>query len=240
MGQYIYGKNAVNNALRNEGRILQLYLMKGSNDFQKANIKKTYVDKNELFKLCKSQNHQGVVAECQEYKTIELNYMIEKAQAVEYPLIIVLDQLQDPHNLGAIMRTADCIGANGVIYKKHNSVSLNQTVAKVAAGAMDTVDVAEVVNLSATLKTLKQAGYWIVGTDVNKASDYRALDYQMPIALIIGSEGKGISRLVKEECDFLIKLPMLGSISSLNASVATGIILYEINNKRYPFQTKWK
>lgn len=238
MAQYIYGKNAVANALVNEGRIIKLWLAKGSKDFQDSNVKKSYVDKSELTKLCKTMNHQGVVAECKDYDTTPLEQMILDAKKSEYPLLIILDELKDPHNLGAILRTADCIGANGVIYKKNNSVSLNETVAKVACGAMDSVAVSEVTNLTATLKTLKQNGYWVVGTDVNKASDYRLMDYKMPVALVIGSEGKGITRLVKEECDFLIKLPMLGAISSLNASVATGIILYEIYNNRYPVTKK--
>ncbi len=231
MKQYIYGKNAINNALR-ANRVSALYVQNQTKEYNRFKVDLKIKSKNELSKLCNSDNHQGVVALIEEYQTVSLEKMIEDASASEYPLLIILDGLKDPHNLGAILRTADCVGANGVIYKKHNAVSLNSTVAKVSCGAIETVNAAEVVNLGQTIEILKKAGYWVIGTDVNKAQDYRLVNYKMPVALVIGSEGEGMSRLVKEKCDFLIKLPMVGSITSLNASVATGIILYEVFNQR--------
>ena len=147
-------------------------------------------------------------------------------------LIIVLDGLEDVHNLGAIIRTAECAGADGVIYKSHNSVKVNDTVAKVACGALEYVKVAEVTNLVNTLKELKKKGYWVVGSDGLAKQMYDELDYDMNTVLIIGSEGKGMSRLVREECDFIVRLPMNGHITSLNASVAAGILIYNIISKR--------
>ena len=150
----------------------------------------------------------------------------------ENGLIVILDNLQDVHNLGAIIRTCDCAGVDGVIYKTHNSVKVNDTVAKVASGALEYVKIAEVTNLVNTIRKLKENGYWIVGTDGNAQMSYTDLKYDMNTVLIIGSEGKGISRLVREECDFMISLPMLGHVTSLNASVAAGILIYNILRTR--------
>ena len=147
-------------------------------------------------------------------------------------LIVVLDGLEDVHNLGAIIRTCECIGADGVIYKSHHSVKVNDTVAKIASGALEYVKVAEVNNLVNTLKMLKEHGYWVVGSDGSAEKQYTDIDYDMNTVLIIGSEGKGMSRLVKEECDFIVKLPMKGHVTSLNASVAAGILLYNIERSR--------
>ena len=144
----------------------------------------------------------------------------------------MLDSLEDPHNLGAIMRSVDCVGADGIIYRKHHGVRLNSTVAKVASGAMEYVKVAEVTNLVKTLQDLKKKGYWVVGTDASAKDMYNKIDYRMNTVLVIGSEGKGISRLVLEECDYVVKLPMFGHVNSLNASVATAIMLYKIIENR--------
>ena len=233
MEQYIFGKNAVNIALKNDS-VSKLFLKKGNKEYDKYRIRKEFVDQKVLDKLSNQGNHQGVVASVEGYKTKSLDYIINKAKSKEYPLILLLDGLTDPHNLGAILRIADAIGVDGVIYGKHRSVSLNSTVAKVSTGAIETVDVCEVTNLTQTLKTLKDNGYWIVGTDLNESKDYRTIDYKMSTVLVIGSEGEGISRLVKKECDYLVKLPMYGTVQSLNASVATGILCYQINNNRYP------
>ena len=233
MEQYIYGKNSVAIALRNNN-VSKLFVKKGNKEYDKYKVKKEFVEQKLLDKLSSNGNHQGVVAVVEEYKTIKLETIINKSKQKEYPLILLLDGLTDPHNLGAILRIADAIGVDGVIYGKHRSVSLNSTVAKVSTGAIETVDVCEVTNLSQTLKTLKDNGYWIIGTDLEESKDYRSVDYKMPTVLVIGSEGVGISRLVKKECDILIKLPMLGTVQSLNASVATGILCYQINNNRYP------
>ena len=233
MEQYIFGKNAVNIALKNDS-VSKLFLKKGNKEYDKYRIRKEFVDLKVLDKLSNQGNHQGVVACVEGYKTKSLDYIISKAKSKEYPLILLLDGLTDPHNLGAILRIADAIGVDGVIYGKHRSVSLNATVAKVSTGAIETVDVCEVTNLTQTLKTLKDNGYWIIGTDLTESKDYRAVDYKMSTVLVIGSEGEGISRLVKKECDYLVKLPMYGTVQSLNASVATGILCYQINNNRYP------
>ena len=168
-----------------------------------------------------------------EIKGKNIPYQIcEKMIRDKNGLIIVLDGLEDVHNLGAIIRTAECAGADGVIYKSHNSVKVNDTVAKVACGALEYVKVAEVTNLVNTLKELKKKGYWVVGSDGLAKQMYDELDYDMNTILIIGSEGKGMSRLVREECDFIVRLPMNGHITSLNASVAAGILIYNIISKR--------
>ena len=233
MEQNIFGKNSVNTALRNNN-VSKLYIKKGIKEYDKYKVKKEFVDVKLLDKLSSNGNHQGVIAVVEEYRTKKLEYIIEKAKAKEYPLIIVLDGLTDPHNLGAILRISDAIGVDGVIYGKHRSVSLNATVAKVSTGAIETVNVCEVTNLTQTIKTLKDNGSWVVGTNLEESKSYTEIDYKMPTVLVIGSEGSGISRLVKKECDYLIKLPMLGKVQSLNASVATGIICYEIYRNRYP------
>ena len=146
----------------------------------------------------------------------------------------MLDSLEDPHNLGAILRTCDAIGADGVIIGKHRSVGLTSTVAKVSTGAIEHVKVAAVTNLRTALDELKEAGYWVIGTDAHEAIDYRDVRCDMPLVVVIGSEGKGISRLVLEACDYKVALPMVGHVTSLNASVAAGILLYQVYNARNP------
>ena len=145
----------------------------------------------------------------------------------------MLDGIEDPHNLGAILRTCDCVGAAGVIYKKDNAVGLTPAAAKTSAGAIDTVKCAEVTNLVRTCEELKKQGWWIIGADM-AGQDYRSLKYDMNVVLVIGSEGKGISRLLKENCDYLVKIPMKGRISSLNASVSAAVLLYGIDAIRFP------
>lgn len=237
MSQFIYGKNVVKRLLLDNSEILDLYLAVDDETIiklAKANkVKVSKVDKKTLKALCKSDNHQGVAAKVEPYKTVSVDDILNNISH-KMGLIVVLDEIEDPHNLGAILRNCDAVKADGVIIKKHGSVQLNSTVAKVSAGAINTVKVASVTNISATLEYLKTKGYWVVGTDMVNAVDYRSLKYDTPIALVIGNEGKGISPLVKRHCDFMVKLPMMGKISSLNASVATGIILYEIYNKRFP------
>ena len=238
MAQYVYGKNVVKRLLEDKTKIYELYLSYNDDSIIKLakslNIKLIRQDRKQLDKLVGTDNHQGIIAKIDEYKTVEVSDILKKVPESEYGLIIVLDELEDPHNLGAILRSADAVGAHGVIIKKHNQVGLTPTVAQVSAGAINTVLVSSVTNISMTLKDLKDKGYWIVGTDMENAQDYRKLKYDMNIVVVIGNEGKGISPLVKKQCDFMVKLPMRGKISSLNASVATGILLYEIYNKRFP------
>lgn len=145
----------------------------------------------------------------------------------------MLDEMEDPHNLGAVLRSADAIQADGVIFKKTHNAPLNATVAKVSAGAIDTVKCAAVTNLTYTVQDLQKKGYWVLGADMD-GQDYRSLDYDFDVVLIIGNEGKGISRLLQKQCDYIVSLPMEGKISSLNASVSAGILMYEIHSKRNP------
>lgn len=174
--------------------------------------------------------HQGVVAMVKDYQYYQLSEVVNTQKT---SLIIALDGLEDPHNLGAILRTCEAADVDGVILPKNRSVKLNNTVAKVSAGAIEYIKVVEVVNLTQTLKQLKEKGYWIVGAEKSqKSSSMWDIKYDMPIVLVIGSEGKGISRLVKEECDFLVEIPMLGKINSLNASVSAGIMIYEIRRQQ--------
>lgn len=239
MSQYVYGKNVVSSMLKDRREILTLYLLEGRKDIETVSLAKSqnirikYVSKAELDRLV-SGNHQGYVAEVREYKTYSIEEITDSIPEGKLPLIVALDSLQDPHNLGAILRTMSCVGGDGVIIEKNRSVSLNGTVAKVSVGAIDKVKVAQVTNLAQTLRKLKDMGYWVIGTDVNQAQDYRRVRYDMPVVLVIGAEGTGMRRLIGETCDLKIKLPMEGDIGSLNASVACGILLYQIYSQRFP------
>ncbi|MGI6607917.1 MAG: 23S rRNA (guanosine(2251)-2'-O)-methyltransferase RlmB [Erysipelotrichaceae bacterium] len=239
MAQLVYGKNVVLNLLKKDKEIDFLYLQKGRNDDEvlflakKNNIDYKIVDRKYLDNLVKG-NHQGYIAKIKEYKTFEIEEIIESIPDGKQPLLVALDGLEDPHNLGAILRTSACVGVDGVIIEKNRSVSLNSTVAKVSVGAIDIVKVSRVINLSQTLKKLKEKGFWIIGADIKNAQDYRSVNYDMPVVLVIGSEGKGMRRLVKENCDIKVMLPMQGDIGSLNASVACAILLYQIYSQRFP------
>ena len=226
MSNIIYGKNSFFEALNNK-RIVMAYVLSDA-DIKDYRIPYKVVDRKTLDKMSKSGNHQGYLAEVKEFKMSSVDDMIKQNNG----LIVILDGLEDVHNLGAIIRTCDCAGVDGVIYKEHNSVRVNDTVAKVACGALEYVKVAEVTNLVNTIKYLKNKGYWVVGTDGSAEQLYTDLKYDFNTVLIIGSEGKGISRLVKQECDYVIKLPMVGHITSLNASVAAGIMIYNIQSTR--------
>lgn len=235
MTKWIYGKNVIKQSLMDSDRVKQIYM--SSNDEQivtlarKKNVPVKHMDRQALTRLVHSENHQGAVAEIAEYRTYSLEELT--ANVSGNGLLVVLDDLEDPHNLGAILRSCDAAGADGVIYPKRNSVGLTPTVAKVSAGAIETVRCCEVTNVVRTLQLLKKQGWWVVGTDMD-GQDYRSLDYDRNIVLVIGNEGKGISRLVGEECDYMASIPMVGKISSLNASVSAGILLYEVFAKRHP------
>lgn len=233
MSELISGTNVVKAAIEKRIKFNNLYILSTNKEMQNFasnnNYKYEKVDKDFLEKLQK--NNQGVVARIEDFKLYNLEDIIRKDSR---SLIIILEGLEDPHNLGAILRTADASGADGVIIPKNRSVKLNSTVAKVSTGAIFNVKTVEVVNLVQTIDKLKKAGYWIVGAEKTKDSVlYSSLNYDFPTVLIIGSEGKGISRLVKEQCDYLVEIPMKGIINSLNASVACGIMVYEIiKNKK--------
>ena len=237
MAQYLYGKNVVKQLLYDKSDIQKLYLAIKDSQIEQLSLKNHLkierVDKAFLDKVCKSTNHQGVAVLKNEYKEYTVEQIVESAKG-HNGLIVMLDELNDPHNLGAILRTCDCVGADGVIIKKNNAVGLNSTVAKVSVGAIDTVKVASVTNLTKTIDYLKKQGYWVYGTGFEKAIDYREPDYDHNVVVVIGNEGKGITRLVKDNCDYIVKLPMVGKISSLNASCATAVLLYEVFNKRFP------
>lgn len=230
MSDFVYGKNSFVEALKKD-RILKAYVLENSpfiKELKNKNIKYEIVNKERLNNLTRNGNHQGCVASVKEYKLSKVEDMLKESNG----LIVMLDGISDPHNLGAIIRTCECAGVDGVIYKKHNAVHLNDTVAKVASGALEYVKVAEETNLVNTINYLKDKGYWIVGTSGEAKDLYNKIDYNMNTVLVIGAEGDGISRLVKEKCDFMVKMPMLGHINSLNASVASGIMIYNILDKR--------
>lgn len=234
----IFGKNTVREAIIKKRPIKTIYisidrwlyeLEKSGIELPKAQIiKMSQKDMDNKFK----GNHQGIAVEIEEYTYESLNNVINKNKNKENVSLIMLDGLEDPHNLGAILRTADATGMDGIIIPKNRSVSLNATVAKVSTGAIEHVDVVQVTNLVQTIKELKSKGYWIIGLEMEGSVDYKAQDYLGKIVVVIGSEGKGMSRLVKEECDYMINIPMIGHVTSLNASVSASIIFYEILRQR--------
>lgn len=235
--QYVYGKNVVRQLLEEDKKIYEIILMDGFKDQKILSMlkgKKFPVKTMNRHKMDAklNGNHQGIAALIDEYKMYTLEEVVNSIPEGKTPLLLMLDGIEDPHNLGAILRTCDCVGVDGVIIGKHRSVALTPTVAKVSTGAIDTIKVAQVTNLSRTLQQLKEMGYWVAGADMDRAMNYRDANYDMPLVLVIGSEGFGISSLVRKNCDFCVKLPMVGKVSSLNASVACGILLYEIFAKR--------
>lgn len=237
MAQYVYGKNVVKQMLRDGSKIRSIYLAADDKEIvqlaEKNGISVKKTDRKALTRMTGTDRHQGIAALIEDYRLYTVDEMVNSVPASEYGLIIMLDELEDPHNLGAVLRTADAIGATGVIFKKTHAVGLTPTVAKVSAGAIDTVKCAAVTNLSRTLEDLKKKGYWAVAADMD-GQDYRTLNYDFNTVLIIGNEGKGISRLLSEKCDYTVSLPMVGKISSLNASVSAGILMYSIYDRRNP------
>lgn len=230
MCDYLYGKNSFVEAINNK-RIKKAYVLKDSSfieELKRNRIQYEIVDRKFLDKMSKSGNHQGVLAEVEEFKLSKVEDMLKS----ENGLIVVLDGLKDPHNLGAIIRTCECAGVDGIIYKKHNSVKVNDTVSKIASGALEYVKIAEVTNITNTLDMLKDKGYWTVGAAGEAKISYKDVDYKRNIVIIIGSEGDGISRLVKNSCDYLVSIPMFGHVNSLNASVAAGIMIYNAVSSR--------
>lgn len=236
MAQLIYGKNVVKQILTNPSKVHEIYLASDDREIEalcrKGNVRVKKTDRKALTKMVKSENHQGVVASIDEYKTYTVDDIVNNKKN-KYGFIVMLDELEDPHNLGAILRTADAVDCDGVIFRKDRSVGLTPTVAKVSTGAIDTVKCAPVTNLVRTAEELQKKGYWLVAADMD-GEDYRRLNYDFNTVLVIGNEGKGISRLLREKCDHVVSLPMRGQIESLNASVSAGILMYEINSKRFP------
>ncbi|AIY03978.1 RNA methyltransferase [Planococcus sp. PAMC 21323] len=241
--EIIGGKNPVLEALRADRDINKIWIAEG---VQKKGI-------TELLQLAKDKgvivqsvpkkkidgltdtNHQGIAAAVAAYNYANLEDLFAAATAKnEDPFFLILDELEDPHNLGSIMRTADAIGVHGLIIPKRRAVGLTGVVAKASTGAIEHVPVVRINNLSQTVDELKKRGVWIAGTDAKESVDYRRMDASLPLAVIIGSEGKGMSRILREKCDFLYQLPMVGHVTSLNASVAASLLMYEVYRKRNP------
>ncbi|WP_188208029.1 23S rRNA (guanosine(2251)-2'-O)-methyltransferase RlmB [Alkalibacillus aidingensis] len=240
--EWITGKNPVLETLksgRSVNKVLVLETMKPQVQKQIINTAKqqgVHVQKVPKQKLDPiGDHHQGVAALVAAYDYTTIDDLFKTAEdRQEAPFFILLDELEDPHNLGSIMRTADAVGAHGIIIPKRRSVQLTQTVAKASTGAIEHIPVSRVTNMNQAIEELKERGVWVVGTDASGEQDYRESDYDMPIALVIGSEGRGISRLVAKNCDWLVRMPMRGNVTSLNASVSAGILMYEIYRKRFP------
>lgn len=237
----IVGRNAVMQALESGRTIDSVTVAEGQRGGQAAKIieicreKKIpvkYADSRKLDKLCGGASHQGVAAFAAAHDYAELDDIFNLAQSRgESPFIVICDGLEDPHNLGAILRTAEAAGVHGVIIPKRNSVTLNYTVAKTSAGAIEYVPVVKVTNIAGTIDTLKDRGVWVFGADMD-GTPWTELDFTGSAALVIGSEGRGLSKLVREKCDFIASLPMKGRINSLNASVAAGILMFEASRQR--------
>ena len=240
MAQYIYGRNTSKEKLNSDEKIEEAYILDSLKDdsimnlLNKKRIKITRCNRAKLDKLVNNTFHQGIVLRVKEYKTVDINEIIDANKDNENALLLILDGVVDPHNVGAILRTSEAIGVNGVIVPKNNSAPLNATVAKTSTGAIELVPISKVTNLTNTLLKLKDEGYWIVGAEAKESVDYREVDYKGKIALVLGSEGYGISRLVLENCDYRVRLPMVGKITSLNVSVATAVLLYQVYNSRNP------
>ncbi|MFV0343541.1 MAG: 23S rRNA (guanosine(2251)-2'-O)-methyltransferase RlmB [Anaerocolumna sp.] len=237
----IEGRNAVLEAFRSGKTIDRLFVLDGCQDgpiksiireAKKGDTIITFVKKERLDQLSESGKHQGVMAYAAAYEYAEVDDILNIAKEKgEPPFIILLDSIEDPHNLGAIIRTANQAGAHGIIIPKRRAVGLTATVAKTSAGAINYTPVAKVTNLATTMEELKDKGLWFVCADMTGESMYK-LNLKGPIGLVIGSEGEGVGRLIKEKCDFVAKIPMFGNIDSLNASVAMGILSYEIVRQR--------
>ena len=242
MEDKIYGRNPVIEALASDREIDKIFFQDGLTHSliskitamaKEKRIPYKFVNRKKLDELSENGNHQGVVAfvAMQAYATVE--DILEKAKEKgEPPFILIADGLSDPHNLGSIIRTANAAGMHGIIIPKNRSVSLNAVVAKVSAGAIEHIPVAKVANIAQTIEKLKKEGVWVAGTDLSAQGYHYDADLKGPLAIVIGSEGEGIGRLVKEKCDFLVKIPMIGEIESLNASVAAGVLIYEAIRQR--------
>jgi len=232
---FIYGKNPIIERLKKHQSITNLFITDKNLEIVKPYLKQVsnvnIVSINELTKLYGDKT-QGMVAEIKEYKYASVNEIVNLGKEKDNSTIVILDSLEDPHNLGAILRSSDATGVDGIIIGKNRSVSLTDTVAKVSTGAIEHVKVAQVTNLVNTMKDLKDLGYWIVGLELDGTIDYREQDYSGKIAVVIGSEGRGISKLVKDNCDFLVRIPMYGKVNSLNASVSAALLLYQILTNR--------
>ncbi len=240
--QKIFGRKPVLEALKSDAEIEVVYIAFGQHGdivnqiisvAKKRGIKITQLATQKYDALTDGQNAQGVVALKATQRYLELGEMIEKSKESVLPLLLLLDSIQDTHNLGAILRSAECAGVDGVIITTNQSAPINEIVEKISAGAVSHLKICKVNNLVRAIEDLKKNGFWVVGTHLNGEKNYNQLDYKMPVALVMGNEEKGIRKLVSENCDFLVKIPMKGKIDSLNVSVSTGILLFEIIRQRF-------
>lgn len=239
--QIICGRNAVFEAVRSGreiDRLLVAHSVSGGSvaaiiaKAKQAGILIKEISPQKLDFLCGGANHQGVAIQFASQRYAQVEDILKKAEeSGKPPFIIICDEIEDPHNLGAIIRTAECCGAHGIIIPKRRSASLNATVAKSASGALEYMPVARVTNIANEIEKLKEKGIWVFGADMD-GKDYTYFDYNIPCAIVIGNEGKGIGPLVAKKCDEMIQLPMFGQINSLNASVAAGVLMYEVVRKR--------
>ena len=225
----VYGRNVAKEVLQNPKKVKKVTLMKDFKEkdiislLEKNKIKVEYLDKKGFSKFDK-YSHQGIILDVEDFSYTDYKEFL----SVNDAKIVILDHIEDPHNLGAIIRTCEAAGILGIIIPKDRSVDVNSTVMKTSAGALENVKIAKVTNLVSVIDELKENGYWIVGTSLDGNLDYRDVDYTGKIALVIGNEGSGMSKAVKDSCDYLTKIPMYGKINSLNASVAAGIMIYEM------------
>ncbi|MBM7663382.1 23S rRNA (guanosine2251-2'-O)-methyltransferase [Bacillus mesophilus] len=243
--EIVIGKNPVLEALRAGRDINKILIAEGALKGQTGQIMQLAKEAGVIVQIAPRKkldqmydgNHQGIVAQVAAYKYAEIDDLFKAAKEKgEDPFFILLDEIEDPHNLGSIIRTADAVGAHGIIIPKRRAVGLTATVAKASTGAIEYVPVVRVTNMARTIEDLKEQGVWIIGTDASGKTDYRKMDVTLPIGIVIGSEGKGISRLVREKCDFLVRLPMVGKVTSLNASVAGSLLMFEVLRKRQPLE----
>lgn len=238
MNEILAGVNSVTEALKGRRRVHKIYIQSGRQDkridgiigYARAKgIDIQLTDKNELNKMCKFNHHQGVLALVDAYTYASIDQILNTAISKgEQPFVLVLDGVEDPQNLGSIIRTAECAGVHGIIIPKHNSAEITEATARASVGAVEHINIARETNLVNAIKNLKNHGLWIIGADMNSNNGIFSTKIPNPLALVIGGEGKGIRRLVKENCDLIISIPLLGSINSLNVSVAAGLIIYEI------------
>jgi 23S rRNA (guanosine2251-2'-O)-methyltransferase len=229
----VYGRNVAKEILGKNKKVEKIVLQEGFDDkeinslIENGNFRVEFKQKRDIDRLADGV-HQGIILYIPDYKYKTLNEVLEN----EPQFLVLLDHLEDPHNLGAIIRTSEAAGVDAIIMPKDRQVMINSTVMKTSVGTLDNMDVVAVTNLVQTIEELKKNGYWVVGTALENSVDYRDIDYSGKIALVIGNEGSGISRLVAKSCDFIAKIPMYGTTNSLNASVAAGIMIYEVVRNR--------
>lgn len=220
---YIYGRNVAREALKKE--VEEIYLQEGFSDDDILNkIKNFKILKKKEMDALVSGNHQGIILKVKDYEYTNL-------EDIEGDFLVILDHIEDPHNLGAIIRTCEAAGVSGIILPKNRSVAVNETVMKTSSGALENIKIAQVTNLNMTIKNLKKKGFWFIGTDMI-GTNYKEIDYSGKIAVVIGNEGSGMNHLTKQEMDFTASIPMKGKVNSLNASVAAGIIIFEAASRK--------